>query len=326
MARRKYLESRSRDLTQYMGMIGEEFRSKIDQLSKILGDIHELSVGEYKESILRNFIRNFIPKRFSVGTGFVVFPGKSAWTEYVGDNADLLNMTDYVTSQQIDIIVFDDFDYAPIFREQDFVVVRPESVRAVIEVKGFLKRAHVKSSLASFVKFGRAWVFYEKYYRNYIMEKPKLAKPALFLMAWNVYVDKSKGKPQCDGGLLRKEIVKTYREHLTPLELDPNTFPLLSAAYIYDDCVVDLTGISGIEGWKFAYSTRLGKFVRYGEDKKAVVDRDCTIASLLAMIYVHLGVPFNPDFAHYNQSTTNSVHPHKFAGMTNLATGKEYKG
>jgi hypothetical protein len=139
-AREKYLESRSRDLTQYAGMIGEEFRSKVDQLSKILGPVHEVSAGEYKESLLRSCIRRFLPKRFAVGTGFVVFAGESIRRQSAGENVDLANLVDYHTSHQLDIIVFDDFDYAPIFRDQDFVVVRPESVRAVIEVKGFLKR------------------------------------------------------------------------------------------------------------------------------------------------------------------------------------------
>ena len=48
-------------------------------------------------------------------------------------------------SSQLDIIVYDDTDYAPIFREKDVVVVRPESVRAVIEVKGFLKSDDVSA-------------------------------------------------------------------------------------------------------------------------------------------------------------------------------------
>jgi hypothetical protein len=89
---------------------------------------------------------------------------------------------------------------------------------------------------------------------------------------------------------------------------------------------VNFTRVLDMErGCYSAYSTERGKLVRYGEDDKPVLDRDCTIASLLATIYLHLGVPFNPDFAHYDQSISGSVHPHEFAGMTNLLTAEEYE-
>lgn len=92
--RESYLKSRRRDLTQYAGMIGEEFRSKVDQLSKILGSAHEASVGEYKESLLRSCLQQFLPKRYSVGTGFVVFSAESVPARIAEDNTDLLNLKD----------------------------------------------------------------------------------------------------------------------------------------------------------------------------------------------------------------------------------------
>lgn len=50
--REQYLDAEQGDLTRYAGMIGEGFASKIDRLPQIIGTSHELSVGEYKESIL----------------------------------------------------------------------------------------------------------------------------------------------------------------------------------------------------------------------------------------------------------------------------------
>ena len=44
---------------------------------------------------------------------------------------------------------------------------------------------------------------------------------------------------------------------------------------------------------------------------------------LINLIYVNLDVPFNPDFAYFDQSFTLSVHPHPFAGMTDLKTGDD---
>jgi len=45
------------------------------------------------------------------------------------------------------VVIYDRIDYAPIFREGDLVVVSPESVRAVIEVKTDLTKQFLRSSL-----------------------------------------------------------------------------------------------------------------------------------------------------------------------------------
>ena len=60
-ARQAYLDAKKGDLTSYAGMIGQEFSSKIDRLAHIIGRAHEPSVGEYKESLLRSCIEQFIP-------------------------------------------------------------------------------------------------------------------------------------------------------------------------------------------------------------------------------------------------------------------------
>lgn len=74
--RRQYEAVRLVDLTSYTGMIGESFSSHIDRLSRIIRDAHEPSLGSYKERLLAEAIRSFIPKKYSVGTGFVLFPNR----------------------------------------------------------------------------------------------------------------------------------------------------------------------------------------------------------------------------------------------------------
>ena len=149
ISRGRYLSAKKGDLTSYAGMIGEEFSSRINRLSQIIGTSHELSVGEYKESLLRSCIEKFIPKKYSVGTGFVVFIGESPLRESAGDNVDLLNLKEHSVSHQLDVVVFDDTDYAPIFRDRDFVVLRPESVRAIVEVKGFIAKPSTNKGVKS---------------------------------------------------------------------------------------------------------------------------------------------------------------------------------
>jgi hypothetical protein len=216
--------------------------------------------------------------------------------------------------------VYDDTDYAPIFRDKDFVIVRPESVRAIIEVKGFLKCDDVRATVEKYIEFGQRWQAYKAYKATY--SEITASAPALLLMAWDVYVD-SRGAPACDGARLRKTIVGTYRERLPAEELDPDRFPLLSAAFIYNDCAVNSTGYFKDGENRFGYSTGRGQFVRYDEQHIPHLDRDCTVSELLARISVHLDVPFNPDFAYFDQSVTLSVLPQQFAGITDLKTGDD---
>jgi hypothetical protein len=318
--KKRYLASKRGDLAGYAGMVGEEFSTKVNRLAQIIGASHEPSVGRYKESLLRNCIEQFIPKRYSVGTGFIAFIGESHLTDQAGDNMDLLNLKDHYVSHQLDIIVFDDHNFPPIFRDAEFVVVRPEAVRAIVEVKGFLKKELVVSALEGFLDFARKWSRYSDYCKRW--GGKALHSPCLHLMAWDVYVNKA-GKAGCNGKALRKTIIETYRTRLTKAELEERPFPLLNGAYIYNDCIVQQCGYSTPEQHGFGYSTDRGRFVRYRDDKTAFLDRDSTISNLLASIYVHLDTPFNPDFVYFDQSTTGSVLPHKFAGITDLVSGED---
>lgn len=76
--------------------------------------------GRYKEVVLKNIIKRFLPEKYSVATGFVI-----KQTE---------NRGEHLSSRQIDLIIYD--NASPIlFKEGDFVIMTPDSVRAIIEVK-----------------------------------------------------------------------------------------------------------------------------------------------------------------------------------------------
>lgn len=321
-ARRRYLAAKRGDLTSYAGMIGEEFSSKINSLAQILGDAHEPSIGAYKESLLRSCIEKFIPKRYSVCTGFIVFISESYLKDDKSANIDFANLKEHSVSHQIDVIVFDDNNYAPIFRDKDFVLVRPESVKAIIEVKGFIKKSSLAEDIGKLIELGRKWNDYNNYLDRWGREK--LNNPAMHMLAWDQYVDKS-GKQDCDGRDLRRLIVKTYRENLRGKELEWDSFPKLNAAYIYNDCCVGATYYINSDKDKSGngYATSRGKFVRYDEKKEPFLDRDATISSLLASIHVHLDTPFNPDFSYFDQTMQTSVLPHECQGITDWVTGED---
>jgi hypothetical protein len=75
-----------------------------------------VSLGIENESILREFLKSYVPKHYSIGHGFIFKNHKEV-------------------SRQCDIIIYDSSFFSPIFKQGDFVVVPPESVMSVIEVK-----------------------------------------------------------------------------------------------------------------------------------------------------------------------------------------------
>ncbi len=81
-------------------------------------------IGSYRENLLINLFQRYLPSKFSISSGFIE-----------GCN------------RQIDIIIFDSHNYIPLFKENNIVVVKIESVRAVIEVKSTLNSKELDQSL-----------------------------------------------------------------------------------------------------------------------------------------------------------------------------------
>lgn len=90
-----------------------------DRVRFLINDKNWGEEGRYKEIILREILRSFLPERYGIGTGFAICKD------------------DKVTSQ-IDIIIYDKFkanNNAEILKKGDFVVVESKSVVGIIEVK-----------------------------------------------------------------------------------------------------------------------------------------------------------------------------------------------
>jgi hypothetical protein len=103
------------DITNFHESIGKELISLKNRVRNIIGGANWAIDGTYKEAVLRNVIRRFLPEGISIGTGFVI------------------NKEKEITSQ-IDIIVYD--NSSPVlFKEGDLVIVLAHTVRGIVEVK-----------------------------------------------------------------------------------------------------------------------------------------------------------------------------------------------
>lgn len=107
---------------KFSASIAGELESLSERVRHIVD--HGPTVGTYRENLLQSTLRKHLPERYHVATGFI-------------------NGLD----KQLDILIYDRVDYAPVFREGDLVVVPSESVRAVIEVKTKLSSKTLTSAL-----------------------------------------------------------------------------------------------------------------------------------------------------------------------------------
>lgn len=99
---------------EYFKSLSDEFASVKDRIRNFIGTRHWASDGQWKESVVKSVLRRYLPSQYIVGTGFVI--------------------SDDDVSTQIDILVCD--STGPVlFRDGDFMVVTPDIVAAVIEVK-----------------------------------------------------------------------------------------------------------------------------------------------------------------------------------------------
>ncbi|WP_343658865.1 DUF6602 domain-containing protein [Chryseobacterium sp.] len=92
-----------------------------NRVRNLIGSAHWGEEGRFKEAVLKNVIRKFLPSNLSVGTGFILkATGQS-------DHENIL-------SSQLDVIIYD--NTKPIlFSEGDFIITTTSNVRGILEVK-----------------------------------------------------------------------------------------------------------------------------------------------------------------------------------------------
>ncbi len=105
------------DAEEFQKSITEELNVVKNRVRNLIGDHHWGEEGRYKEAILKNILRKFLPMNISVGTGFIV-------------NTNNENNI----SKQIDIIIYDN-SHPVLFSEGDFIITTTKNVKGIVEVK-----------------------------------------------------------------------------------------------------------------------------------------------------------------------------------------------
>ncbi len=275
------------DLTSHAALIGQSFSARVDMLEHVIGSVHFPSIGSYKERILAKALRDFLPKQFEVGTGFVLFP-RERDADIDPDFFDELNQASFSPSKQCDLIIFDSSTVPVLFRDDDFVIVRPESVIAVIEVKGALSPRGLKDSLDSALDFGRKWRSTQQFYRDHNQDQSD--RPDLFVMAWEVKKNKQ-GHRQISPAKTREIISSFYAKHISPSESDG--FPFLDKVLVYNDYIAYNAGYYAGKsqpelGFEIAqgWITGEGRYLRKNKTSGTLEwSGDKTISTLLASLH-----------------------------------------
>jgi hypothetical protein len=85
-------------------------------------------IGDYYEAIIRDAVKESISGSFTVGRGVILAEnGKS--------------------SRECDVLIYNAAEYGPLFVSGDIVVVSPESVRCVIQVKGTISNESLSDAI-----------------------------------------------------------------------------------------------------------------------------------------------------------------------------------
>lgn len=106
------------------------------------GSGHNAEDGRYVETLIREYLKKYLPKELEVLTGFILRPAVKTDV----DNRNRRTEED-TNSSQLDIIIYDSGKYPVFQRFGDSVIVPPEGVIGIISVKKKLRTEHIESEI-----------------------------------------------------------------------------------------------------------------------------------------------------------------------------------
>lgn len=121
------------DNKAYFEDLSKEISALQNRVRNFIGKANWGEEGRWKESIIRTMLKRYLPDTLKVGSGFVVTPSE--------------------VSTQCDIIIYS-ADKPTLFKEDEFVVLTADAVKAVIEIKTCLKKTQIQPAIEKLTKVG----------------------------------------------------------------------------------------------------------------------------------------------------------------------------
>jgi hypothetical protein len=130
----------------YYKAVGRTFNARLQPFRELLSTEGRVrhEIGVRAELLLVRFLNDYLPRRWAAGTGLIV------GLEETGEPLAL-----EVQSDQIDVFIYDAFDYPVLFRDGEFVVVMPEAVAAHIHVRTTLTSSLLEGAVRQVQKVKR---------------------------------------------------------------------------------------------------------------------------------------------------------------------------
>jgi hypothetical protein len=125
-------------LYEYYSSQAQSMLAQYDNIRQLLGPTTDWTApGTLCETLIRDLLRRSLPSMFSVDKGFI-------FGRRMRDGQE-------VHSPEIDVLVHDTHLYCPVYRLEDFVIVDPRAVRAVVQVKRSLTGPQLKEAINNLV-------------------------------------------------------------------------------------------------------------------------------------------------------------------------------
>lgn len=108
------------------------------------GAAHTGEEGRYIEALVRSFLNKHLPKELEALSGFILRPSAKVG---IADRSRRVTEDD-AHSSQLDIIIYDSANYPVYERFEEFVIVPPEGVVAIISVKKNLYKGQIDAEFS----------------------------------------------------------------------------------------------------------------------------------------------------------------------------------
>jgi len=291
-------------LQSFQAKLTESFSSKVLLLESLIGGRHWLTTGTFKERVLLSFLNETLPKKLRAKSGFVLFP-KSIPPTKVSNNPklDVLNRSEYVLSKQIDVLVYNPFEFMPVYEDNDIAILPPEALSHVIEVKGVLTYNSINEAISQLEDFCTKWKAYMKFsVKHYVESKPKA--PELFIYSWQ-----SRG---LNGKYIRERLCKHANRVSTARTYD--SLPKIEAVYVFADNATTFCASVENKTSSSGYLTIRGQNIHFNDHGEAEYAGDKTMFSLVRSILYRNGLMTNRFLVDTDETNYENVLAHRHGG------------